>query len=98
MAAAGWAQRSRRVVILCCLCLASAGALAGSVLERVIGQGQLRVCVWPAYQGITWRDPQTQAMSGLDADMARAFAADMGVRVQWVDSSFAGLIDRKSVV
>lgn len=68
-------------------------ALAGQVAERIVATGVVRVCIWPAYVGITYRDPATQRLSGLDIDLSAAFAQDLGVKLQLVDSSFARLID-----
>ena len=62
-------------------------------LERVLATGQLRVCIWPAYYGMSYRNPNTRQLTGLDVDMARALAQDMGVQPSFVDSSFATLID-----
>ncbi|PIG09766.1 amino acid ABC transporter substrate-binding protein (PAAT family) [Comamonas sp. 26] len=78
------------------LCLASAccnlGAQAGTVLERVQASGKLKVCIWPAYQGISWRDPRSGQLSGLDIDLARGLAADLRLTLQFVDSSFPSLV------
>lgn len=68
-------------------------ALAGPVAERVLATKVVRVCIWPAYVGITYRDPVTQRLSGLDIDLSAAFAQDLGVKLQMVDSNFARLID-----
>jgi cyclohexadienyl dehydratase len=83
--------------------LAALAALAGmnpavghagdSRLDRVLAAQQLRVCVWPDYYGISFRNPKTQTLSGIDIDMAEALAEDLGVAVRFVDSSFARLID-----
>lgn len=62
-------------------------------LERVIQAQEIRVCIWPAYYGITYRNPKTRQLSGLDIDMAVAFAQELGVRLRYVDSSFVALID-----
>jgi cyclohexadienyl dehydratase len=62
-------------------------------LDRIQAIGELRVCVWPEYYGISFRNPATQELSGLDADMARELAKDLGVGVRFVDSSFARLIE-----
>ena len=62
-------------------------------LDRVLAAQELRVCTWPAYYGIAYRHPQTQQLTGLDVDMARALAHDLGVALRFVDSSFAKLID-----
>ena len=34
-----------------------APAAAQSRLERVAAAGQVRVCIWPDYYGITYRNP-----------------------------------------
>ena len=52
---------ARRVVCAGFLATAASGAaLAGPVLDRVKAASTLRVCIWPDYYGITWRDPKTQ--------------------------------------
>ena len=68
-------------------------AAADSRLDRVVAEGKLRVCIWPDYSGITYRNPKTQELSGIDVDMARALAHDIGVAVDFIDSSFATLVD-----
>lgn len=62
-------------------------------LDRVITSRILRVCIWPDYYSITYRNPKTQQLSGIDIDMAGELGKDLGVAVQFVDSSFAKLID-----
>jgi cyclohexadienyl dehydratase len=64
-----------------------------SHLERITADKVVRVCIWPDYYGITYRNPKTMQLSGLDIDMAEALGKDLGVAVQFVDSSFAKLID-----
>jgi cyclohexadienyl dehydratase len=64
-----------------------------SRLERIRAERSLSVCVWPDYYGISFRNPKTRQLSGIDADMALEFGKDLGVAVQFVDSSFATLID-----
>ena len=62
-------------------------------LSRILHAKTLRVCVWPDYYGITYRNPKTQQLMGIDVDNARALANALGVQVEFVDSSFAKLID-----
>lgn len=71
----------------------STGASAGMVLERVRTSQLLRVCIWPDYYGVTYRDPRTGLLAGIDIDLSRALAQDLGVRLQHVDTSFVSLID-----
>lgn len=65
--------------------------------ERVLHQlraGQpLRVCIWTGYYGITWRNPRNQQLVGLDIDLSRLFAEQLGVPMVYVESSFGTLID-----
>lgn len=68
-------------------------AAQGSTLDKILSEKIMRVCIWPDYYGITYRNPKTQQLSGIDIDLAREFAKDLGVQLQFVDSSFAQLID-----
>ena len=61
--------------------------------EKVQSAGELRVCIWPEYYSISYRNPRTGALEGIDIMMARHFAADLGVAVRFIDSSFRTLID-----
>jgi cyclohexadienyl dehydratase len=61
-------------------------------LEQILSRKQLRVCIWPDYYGISLRNPKTQKLEGVDADLAVEFAKDLGVALSPVDSSFARLI------
>ena len=72
---------------------AAAPVQAGTVADRVKASGTLRVCIWPDYYGITWRNPRTQQLGGIDIDLSAELGRDLKVRVQTVDSSFATLID-----
>ncbi|MFM2112299.1 MAG: hypothetical protein RLZZ271_959, partial [Pseudomonadota bacterium] len=68
-------------------------AHAGAVQDRVKASGKVRVCIWPDYYGITFRSPRTQTLVGIDIDLSREFAKELGVRLEYVESSFAKLID-----
>ncbi|RZS46712.1 ABC transporter substrate-binding protein [Sphaerotilus mobilis] len=67
-------------------------ARAGEVANRVRERGQLLVCIWPAYQGISHRHPRTDHLVGLDIDLSIELAHDLGVALRHVDSSFQTLI------
>jgi ABC-type amino acid transport substrate-binding protein len=66
---------------------------AGPVLDRVKASGTVRVCIWPAYYGITYRSPRDGQLSGIDIDLSAELAKRLGVKLVHVDSSFASLID-----
>ena len=65
---------------------------ASSRLDRVRAAGTLRVCIWPDYFSITFRNPKTGELSGIDVTLSDAFAKDLGVKVVYVDSSFPTFI------
>ncbi|MEJ6006728.1 ABC transporter substrate-binding protein [Paucibacter sp. AS339] len=66
---------------------------AGEVAQRVQSSQTLRVCIWPAYYGISFRSPRTNELSGIDIDMSAALAKDLGVKLSYVESSFPKLIE-----
>ena len=88
------------VLALCACAIAQAApAVAADSLARVLATKNLRVCIWPDYYGITYRNPRTLQLSGIDIDLAGELAKDLakesgtGVGVSFVDSSFAMLIE-----
>jgi cyclohexadienyl dehydratase len=72
---------------------AQSAPAAGERLERIRAAGELRACIWPDYYGITFRNPRSGELSGIDVALSREFARDLGVRVAYVDTSFATFID-----
>ncbi|MDR3436504.1 ABC transporter substrate-binding protein [Telmatospirillum sp.] len=76
------------------LCLLAGSAFAdGEHLDRIRATGEVRVCIWPEYYAITFRDPRTGTLSGIDIDLAHALASQMNARVRFVDSTFAKLVE-----
>lgn len=68
-------------------------ATAGTVADRVQASGTVRVCIWPDYYGITYRNPRTGELGGLDIDLAAELGRELQLKVVHVDASFATLID-----
>lgn len=63
-----------------------------SALDRIQASRTLRVCIWPDYFGISYRDPKTRHLTGIDVDLAKGLARELDVGLEFVDSSFARLI------
>jgi cyclohexadienyl dehydratase len=76
------------------LCIVAARADATPRLQRVLDSRELRVCIWPDYYGISYRNPKTRLLSGLDIDIAAELGKELGVTVRYVDSSFQKLVER----
>ena len=68
-------------------------AAAGPVLDRIKANGTVKVCIWPDYYGVTWRNPRTQQLTGVDIELSAELARDLGAKLQYVESSFPRLID-----
>lgn len=66
--------------------------LHADVLTSVLESKKLRVCIWPEYYGISYIEPRTQTLLGIDVDLAKEFARDLQVDVVFIESSFAQLI------
>ena len=90
----------RRIVLACLSAVAMllaapdrAGAQqAQSRLFDITKSGRLRVCVWPLYYSIAMRDPKTGELVGIDADLSKELAKDMGVKLEYVETSFGTFI------
>jgi ABC-type amino acid transport substrate-binding protein len=78
-------------LVLLMLTLCGTGACAGT-LEDVRRAGTLKVCIWPNYFAISYRNPRTGLLQGIDIELSKAFAQDLGVAVELVDTDFARLL------
>ena len=80
------------------LCVAACAVMAWPVkaadrMATMAQAGEVRVCIWPDYYGISYRNRKTLALQGIDIDLARELGKDLGLSTRFVDSSFATLID-----
>lgn len=66
---------------------------ATSRLEAVRTAGELRICIWPSYFAVSYLNMRTNRLEGIDIDLAGQFAADLGVRATFVDTSFVDFMD-----
>lgn len=65
----------------------------GGHLERIKASGTLRVCIWPDYYGISFRNPKNGELSGIDEMLSAQFARELGVKPVYVDTTFAAFTD-----
>lgn len=61
-------------------------------LDTILATKKVRICIWPDYYGITYRNPKTQNLNGIDIDLANELSRDLGVTAEFIDSSFSTLI------
>jgi len=81
----------RWIWALAALAIAVVSAQA-QTLERVRSSGKLHVCIWPDYYGVTYRNPRTQQLGGIDIDLSAELARELGVGIEYVETSFPQLV------
>ena len=82
--------------VMCCLlfsALTCVGHAETNRLERVVQSKELRACIWPEYYSITYRNPKTRELSGIDIALTQELAKELGVKVRYIDSNFSQLFE-----
>ncbi|MBP2426707.1 ABC transporter substrate-binding protein [Bradyrhizobium elkanii] len=85
----------RRLAFVCALFLSMTPAAAQQTQSRlyeITKSGVLRVCIWPMYYSISFRNPDSGQLEGIDIDLSRELAKDMGVKLDYVETSFGSFI------
>lgn len=73
--------------------LACAAGVGAQALPEIQKTGTLKVCIWPDYFGVSHRNPRNNALQGIDIELSRAFARDLGADVAYVETDFSRLLD-----
>ena len=87
------------LVMLMGVFTASAQAQSGQAiarsghLERIKASATLRVCIWPDYYGISFRNPKNGELSGIDVTLSEQFARELSVKPVYIDTNFATFTD-----
>ena len=68
------------------------GAVRADVLSEIKSSGEIKVCIWPEYFGISYQNPKTRSLQGIDIDMSQALARDLNVKLKYVLTNFAKVI------
>jgi ABC-type amino acid transport substrate-binding protein len=63
-----------------------------SHLYDITKSGTLKVCIWPQYYAISLRNPDTGKLEGIDIDLSEQLAKDLGVKLEYVETSFSTFI------
>jgi ABC-type amino acid transport substrate-binding protein len=63
-------------------------------LADIAARGELRACIWPDYYAISWRNPRSDVLEGLDVELAEALARRLQVRLRFVETTISGFADR----
>lgn len=63
-----------------------------SRLYEVTKSHKLRVCQFPLYYSISYRNPRTGEIEGIDADLSKELAKELDAKLEIVETSFATFI------
>ncbi len=63
-----------------------------SRLFEITKSQKLKVCQYPLYYSISYRNPQTGEIEGIDADLAKELAKELGAQLEIIESSFGSFI------
>src|SRR6476661_4350968 len=63
-----------------------------SRLFEVTKSKKLRVCQFPLYYSISFRNPKTGEIEGIDADLAKELAKELDAKLEIVETSFGTFI------
>src|ERR1700754_184347 len=78
-------------VLVVAACGAHHSTTSQGDVNEIINRGTLRVCSTGDYRPFTFRDPQ--GWSGMDIDFAHDFADHLGVKLDVVPTTWAGMLD-----
>lgn len=83
-------------IAIAALALLSAPATQAQELKsrlfEITKSKKLRVCQYPLYYSISYRNPKTGQIEGIDADLAKELAMELGATLEIVESSFGTFI------
>lgn len=67
-------------------------AEAQQLPDRIRQAGKLVIATMPNYPPITFKDPTTNRLAGLDIDLGEAIGRELGLRVEWQEIAFAQML------
>jgi len=63
-----------------------------SRLYDITKNHRLRVCQFPLYYSISYRNPKTGEIEGIDADLSKELAKELDAKLEIVETSFGSFI------
>lgn len=73
-------------------CSTSGAQQTQSRLFEITKNHKLRVCTFSGYFAVSFRNPQTQQLEGIDVDLAQALAKSLDADLQFVETNFGTFI------
>ncbi|MBM3596846.1 MAG: amino acid ABC transporter substrate-binding protein [Alphaproteobacteria bacterium] len=63
-----------------------------SRLNEITRTKKVKICIYPLYYSISFRNPKTNQLEGIDADLSKELAKELGAELEYVETSFATFI------
>jgi polar amino acid transport system substrate-binding protein len=67
-------------------------AAAQELPDRIKQAGKIVIATMPNYPPITYKDPASGKLTGLDIEIGEAIAKELGVKVEWQEIAFAQML------
>jgi polar amino acid transport system substrate-binding protein len=67
-------------------------AMAQELPDRIKQAGKIVIATMPNYPPITYKDPATNQLKGIDIEIGEAIAKELGVKVEWQEIAFAQML------
>ena len=83
----------KSAILIALTALLSSSAFAESRLQSILANGELRVGTTGDWNPMTFIDPNSKERKGFDIDIATALAADMGIKVVFVPTTWKTLVN-----
>jgi polar amino acid transport system substrate-binding protein len=86
-------MKAMKTLLIAAAALAlAAPAFAQDAPERIKKAGKIIVATMPNYPPITFKDPATNKLTGLDIDLGEAIAKELGLQIEWQEIAFAQML------
>lgn len=81
------------LILISCLTLQNSAFAASPREQKIKAAGKLKVCIWPDYFSISYKNKKTGQLEGIDIDLSQALANDLGVEVEYIATHFGIFIE-----
>lgn len=82
-------MKTLRLLCILSACTVFTSAAQSEILDDIKKTGVLKVCMWPDYYGISYRDPKTGWLQGIDIELSEELARDLGAKIEYVETDFS---------
>lgn len=82
----------KKILLTAALALLPLQVQAQTLPERMKSSGVLIIATNPNYAPITYKDPATNTLTGVDIEIGEAIAKRLGLKVKWEEIAFAQML------